>query len=289
MKQNPGNGKYVLQNELRTWSDLKKRAAALQTNTNTSSTSTTVNTANKDSTGPPPPYASPRIPTRRWGGCVNGCNHDHSHYPRRPRRQNTTDTISLPSPAIPEAEMADHPVAAQDKENVKIAVTNASLKAPDREAKRTGSVPNTADGIKSEESERNDDADSSSPEPDDHQHPRPQHQPPPGLHPGRDFGGSMSGAGTPGEDFSGDSDYFPSKELAARAKGKEKPLPRKRRTGEEMMAESGMGGGARAEKLGDGAFSATEEEVEGMKDTEDVNHEVEEAKMKDRKGMSEVY
>ncbi|KAJ9643606.1 hypothetical protein H2199_004285 [Coniosporium tulheliwenetii] len=286
MKQNPSNGKYVLQNELRTWSDLKKRAAALQANANPSSTSTTHR--------PSPPYASPKIPTRRWGGCVNGCNHDHSHYPRRPRRQTTADPISLPSPAIPEAEKADHPIAALDKENVQIAVTNASLKSPDREAKRKGSVPNTIDGPKSEESERNDDADSSSPEPDDHQRLQPNQQRPPpeplqNLHPGRDFGGSMSGAGTPGEGFSDDSDYFPSKELAARARGKEKPSPRKRRTNEEMMAESGMGAGARAEKLGDGAFSATEEEVEGMKEREDVEHEVEEAKMKDRKGMSEVY
>ncbi|KAF2458796.1 histidine phosphatase superfamily [Lineolata rhizophorae] len=77
MKQNPDNGKYILQNELRTWSDLKKRAAAQAAAKNAA--------AIKDGNSPPKqqqtsaaltsskPAAgaeTPGVPARRWGSSV---------------------------------------------------------------------------------------------------------------------------------------------------------------------------------------------------------------------------
>jgi broad specificity phosphatase PhoE len=68
-------GKFVLQNELRTWSELRRERAA----------------RGSVSAGSP----DQPIPTRRkWGGCHEKCNdphHDHSARKRLPKRQNTAD------------------------------------------------------------------------------------------------------------------------------------------------------------------------------------------------------
>lgn len=73
MKQNPDNSKFVLQNELRTWSDLRRR------------------TTQTDLTQPAKEKSSSHLPGRIWGGCVNGCDHATHSLPRRIRRQNTSD------------------------------------------------------------------------------------------------------------------------------------------------------------------------------------------------------
>lgn len=86
MKQNPDNGRYVLQTELRTWSDLKKRAAAAQGNATNGSASMKRNDSIL------------YTPARRWGGCADGCNHAKLNYPRRPRRQNTADFMNVATP-----------------------------------------------------------------------------------------------------------------------------------------------------------------------------------------------
>lgn len=69
------SGKFVLQNELRTWSELRRERAA----------------RGSMSAGSP----DQPIPTRRrWGGCHDKCNdphHDHSITKKLPKRQNTAD------------------------------------------------------------------------------------------------------------------------------------------------------------------------------------------------------
>ncbi|KAI9762512.1 MAG: hypothetical protein M4579_000315 [Chaenotheca gracillima] len=61
MKKNEDNGKYILQNKLRTWSELKKERALAE--------SPKTERAKEQS----------HIPLRRkWGGCVDGCNHGKS-------------------------------------------------------------------------------------------------------------------------------------------------------------------------------------------------------------------
>ncbi|MCJ1473739.1 hypothetical protein MMC13_002390 [Lambiella insularis] len=66
MRLQPGSGKYVLQNQLRTWSELREESRQKES-------------------------GSPTVPVRKkWGGCPDGC--DHMGSGRRMRgRQNTVD------------------------------------------------------------------------------------------------------------------------------------------------------------------------------------------------------
>ncbi|QDS70687.1 hypothetical protein FKW77_001473 [Venturia effusa] len=73
MKQNLDNGKFVLQNNLRTWSDLRRR------------------TTQTDLTQLARKKSASQLPSRIWGGCVNGCHHATHNLPHRVRRQNTSD------------------------------------------------------------------------------------------------------------------------------------------------------------------------------------------------------
>ncbi|KAK4101439.1 phosphoglycerate mutase-like protein [Parathielavia hyrcaniae] len=74
MRRNDDNGKYILENKLRTWSELKReRAEELAEEKGEGGKA---NGITKDAT------TLARVPTveirRRWGGCPNGCNHDKS-------------------------------------------------------------------------------------------------------------------------------------------------------------------------------------------------------------------
>lgn len=80
MKQHAENGKFILQNELRTWSDMKRKAALANP------AAAAVAKAETE-----------RRPLRMWGGCAAGCNHAHLEYPRRPKRQNTQDQLGSTS------------------------------------------------------------------------------------------------------------------------------------------------------------------------------------------------
>jgi broad specificity phosphatase PhoE len=101
MKQNrdkaeSGYGKYTLENELRTWSDLKRRAAL-----------------NEQSKSKEPPTPKP---IRKWGGCVDGCDHGKIRLPPRPRRQNTLDYGAAPLQGRSSNESEDHPTALPEME-----------------------------------------------------------------------------------------------------------------------------------------------------------------------------
>ncbi|KAF4535538.1 Histidine phosphatase superfamily clade-1 [Lasiodiplodia theobromae] len=259
MKQNLDNGKYILENELRTWSDLKRRTAAAHGNSTNGSSATT--------TGPPPPLYSdsPTLAARQWGGCVHGCNHDKINFPRRTRRQNTADLdklAALPGPAVaePESELPDNPAGAHEG--------NGAPASSDVDDTPTSS-----------------DADSTK------QNPAPRAVL--RLHPGRDFGGSRSGAGTPAEGFSDESDYF-SSALRKGSTHRERSKVRRRHE-KTWKEESGMGTGARADALGDGdsGDEAGDDEAEltgGDNATDEEREElVEAAKLKSRKGFGEIY
>ena len=80
MKKDHESGKYVLQNQLRTWTEYRRERQA------------------RGSISQPEP---PLIPVRRkWGGCSDGCSHDqHNHAPksaplRPPARQSTADLFN---------------------------------------------------------------------------------------------------------------------------------------------------------------------------------------------------
>ncbi|KZM18892.1 hypothetical protein ST47_g9982, partial [Ascochyta rabiei] len=208
--------------------------------------------------------ASPTIPIRRWGGCVNGCNHDKANWPKRPVRKNTVEYLgqqdappaaTTASPPIEEHQ--DEPVAPQDgnadpiiqeptptklgwKHSTK--VTQATTLPP------TPASPNDASNDASTSDE--DDTRPSNPSA-----PRTaailRHLQPP-KH-------------TPGEGFSDDSDYFPGMQhlststigksrLRASSKQRQQSKERKlaRKQAESWKEESGMGSGRRANTLGDG-------------------------------------
>ncbi|KIW09003.1 hypothetical protein, variant [Verruconis gallopava] len=326
MKQNMENGKYILQNEMRTWSDLKRRTAA-----NNSSSSL----AKAD---------AERKPTRMWGGCAMGCNHAQMDYPRRPRRQNTQDFIGGAKGTGPTTEKEDHSTTGQESglarksslktktnptQNGSQEATNGSDADADADSSPMASPRKSSSGL---------------------QLPLRHHKSRgPMSHisrMGRDGGGSQSGIGSPNDisDEADDSDWFDTNvhQLAKRMSnsglpirselsrgtlsqinegpvssqekngsplrnGRSGSVTRNGRSGSrgatkrsgssnahtarrrntksevEMMEESGMNAGKRADALGD---------VDG-EDGEDgplrEGDAVEEAKMKDRKSFSEVY
>ncbi|KAF2488833.1 phosphoglycerate mutase-like protein [Lophium mytilinum] len=248
MKQNQSNGRYILQNELRTWSELKRRAASLEKH----SASTGSLTSSKGP--PPPPYSSsPVIPVRRWGGCADGCNHSQVVFPRRARRQNTADFATgsaLPAPALPTTtpKTNDDPhthttspskISHQEKDPSPPTIAEPTpSKTPRKTSNTTTSTsakptsallppmpmsPNDASASASADPLSSSDGSPNTSEQEDAATTIPLTRYPPAprdpsilrhLHPGRDFGGSRSGTGTPGEaagagGLSDDSDYFP--------------------------------------------------------------------------------
>jgi broad specificity phosphatase PhoE len=103
-----GGGKFVLRNDLRTWSELKRQRAIER-----GEDPDTV-----EQVASPPIYAR-----KRWGGCPDGCTHEHDQAPKRAKRasvaalspalttkQNSSigSALSLPPP-LAAAEFSDSP------------------------------------------------------------------------------------------------------------------------------------------------------------------------------------
>ncbi|KAF2267159.1 phosphoglycerate mutase-like protein [Lojkania enalia] len=275
MKQNPTNGKYILENELRTWSELKRRAAAASAGNGTTTA---------PSKGLPAPgnlNNSPTIPVRRWGGCANGCNHDKINWPRRAMRKNTADYLGgpLPVPALPSKdEQDDHPIASQEADHIptvaeptpsKLSRKHSVKQVPIPALPLTPASPNDAsDDLSSSEDDKGASSDAEGT--------------------GRPNGKSIPrtvaimghlAPGTPGEGFSDDSDYFPGmnhlhvhnhnhsspsrhsngthgkSKLRASSKQRQQSKDRKaarKQSEKTWVEESGMGSGAMADALGDG-------------------------------------
>jgi broad specificity phosphatase PhoE len=83
MEKNPDNGKFVLQNNLRTWSALRQEKEEERKRERVAKGL------------PPAPPETDIIPPvrRKWGGCPDGCTHDHTVKPTswRPARQDKAD------------------------------------------------------------------------------------------------------------------------------------------------------------------------------------------------------
>ncbi|KAJ4299248.1 hypothetical protein N0V90_004492 [Kalmusia sp. IMI 367209] len=265
MKQSPANGKYILENELRTWSDLKKRAAAGEkanggTPTSTRATPLSANT-----------IASPIVPIRRWGGCANGCNHDKMSWPKRVMRKNTADFVGSqpPVPPLPhqDGEKDDHPNAPKESDHTPTIKEPTPQKPTRKSSTKAAPIPamplsplspndasDDASGSADDQVMSSEQEDSGPVQPRKH-HTAPRtaailrHLQPP--------------ANSAGEGFSDDSDYFPGMQhlhahhhhgrrtnSKAREKSKERKAARKM-TEKGWIQESGMNSGARADALGD--------------------------------------
>jgi hypothetical protein len=263
MKQSENNGKYILENELRTWSELKKRTAV----NGASATPTASSRPTPVSAGQSNAAASPIIPVRRWGGCVNGCNHDRQNWPKRPMRKNTMEYLNGKEHQLPPAassldtvdsEMEDQSVASPDltpkieePSPAKLARKHSSKAIHIPELSTALASPNDASSSEQEEA--------ATTIPRNHQHPAPRtaaiarHLQPPQR--------------TPGDGFSDDSDYFPGMQylqnhrskLRATSKHRQESKERKlqrRQTEQSWKEESGMGTGAKTDRLGDGDFTS---------------------------------
>ncbi|KAL6705057.1 hypothetical protein ACN47E_007316 [Coniothyrium glycines] len=276
MKRSDNNGRYILRNELRTWSELKRRAAK-DKEAATGSTASTPSRSTPLSSGGNGATSSPIIPVRRWGGCVNGCNHDKVNYPRRPMRKNTMEYQQaqplLPPSATPldsvESEKEDQLVVAQDATTAPIINEPSPSKLIRKQSTKliiaselppTPASPNDASNDAS--SSEGEEAATSVTRPHGPSQPRTaaimRHLQPPDK--------------TPGEGFSDDSDYFPGmqhlhstsnhrKVLRAsatqRQQSKERKLAR-RQTEQGWKEESGMGSGTKTDRLGDGGATSDE-------------------------------
>lgn len=286
MKQSENNGRYILENELRTWSELKRRAAkegSATSPTPTSSRATPLSVAS-----PAGLSSSPTIPTRRWGGCVNGCNHDKVNYPRRPMRKNTMEFQGSQSQQIPppatgtmetlDSEKEDHPAAAPESDTTPVINEPTPGKLSRKQSTKIPSelpLPPTSPNDASNDTSSSEAGDATSSIPRPHQHAQPKsaailrHLRP--LERGS------------GEGFSDDSDYFPGmqhihhstghrKLLRASSKqrqhSKERKLAR-RQTEQSWKEESGMGTGARTDRLGDGETTSDESGLAKSKGAED--------------------
>jgi len=106
MRKKEDSGKYILENNLRTWSELKReRLAALMEKEGTNA-SPIVNDKEKEKERKV--EVGKDIPTRkRWGGCPNGCDHGKHNF----RKENSMHAMQLngktspaPSPIISNGE-----------------------------------------------------------------------------------------------------------------------------------------------------------------------------------------
>ena len=106
MKLKQDSGKYILESELRTWSDYKRLRKEEEARRNPLRRNTLSAFLHH-----PQPEKSPSITGRKWGGCPEGCDHkDHDHG-----KQNDNETKLPPSAADAKQpaknEKDDHPLS----------------------------------------------------------------------------------------------------------------------------------------------------------------------------------
>ena len=228
MRREGEGGKYELQNELRTWSELKRQRAQEEMERNPSRRNTLTAFLKNEEGG------SPAIPARKWGGCVDGCDHHNDHYPRRKAQvEQTVPEVKLP-PALAQAEKHEEPD--EDKKG-------------DHAGPSEPSAPSNFDGA----------TDASRPATQPKSKPRPDELPtvPSYLRPGRDAGGTVSGENTPhemSENEDADGYFADDKPGKAMVAAMRRARPQRKATPEDIerwAQESGMGRGLRADALGD--------------------------------------
>ncbi|QIW97653.1 hypothetical protein AMS68_003171 [Peltaster fructicola] len=235
MDKNAETGKYILQNKLRTWSELKREK---------------LEEAEEDATGvelkdlqrrntlsrflPSRPKITNSPPPAKWGGCLSGHQHDDQHYPRRGLQQPPA------SIAIPPARGADNGLLSSKSNEHE----DHGLATPAFTTSNPMDAPRSTDGTSEKQTTSSTSAKAV----------------PTYLLSGRDGGGTD----TPlGDDHTG-SDYFPKSTRAERPTGSQL-VPQRRPTVEDFerwASESGMGKGVKADALGDEPAEMAELELQ---------------------------
>ncbi|KAI7256494.1 phosphoglycerate mutase-like protein [Hortaea werneckii] len=196
-EEGAGQGKYMMESNLRTWSELKRQRALEAKEDRNIQDPLRRNTL---SAFMKQEQVSPGVPARKWGGCVGGCDHDHGKYPRRKVAQEQAERAN----AVPAVELPPAAHAAPAATSHDLPGDGSNDKQPSRETSTTASSLNsTTDGSSTKPSTSNNDTPTQ-------YHRTPQNIPIPQrpspatmasflLHPGRDGGGSSSGTNTPHE------------------------------------------------------------------------------------------
>lgn len=226
MRKDEETGKYILENKLRTWSELRRERKELEDSTNS--------TPNKDAEKLS--RSKTFVSLRRWGGCPNGCNHRREYKRRedletlRQRDQHANgEGLTLVTRRKQRAAAPD--VAPQ------IDVTRAQDVDDNSSPDGTPSFISAEDRLRSLAS--------------------------PHLHIGRDGGGTYSGhASLSGSDDELSADEASRKREIEREARHEDEVE-ERNKGPALKAkyidESGMGRGANAHRLGDWSFENSED------------------------------
>ncbi|KAI7084988.1 phosphoglycerate mutase-like protein [Hortaea werneckii] len=198
-EEGAGQGKYMMESNLRTWSELKRQRALEAKEDRNIQDPLRRNTL---SAFMKQEQVSPGIPARKWGGCVGGCDHDHGKYPRRKVAQEQAERAN----AVPAVELPPAANATPAPTSYDLPGDGTNEHQPSREPTTTStsssSLHPTKDGSSTELSTSSNDTPT--------QHSRPEtitlpQRPSPAtmasylLHPGRDGGGSSSGTNTPHE------------------------------------------------------------------------------------------
>src|SRR4051794_9715730 len=90
MRRREDSGKYILENRLRTWSDLKReRQAERKESEKNNITANALDRAPENVTLSIPKH-------RKWGGCPNGCDHGRHSFRREKMLQNGKDASQYP-------------------------------------------------------------------------------------------------------------------------------------------------------------------------------------------------
>ncbi|KAK1832158.1 hypothetical protein QBC39DRAFT_257354 [Podospora conica] len=118
MRQHDETGKYILENKLRTWSELKREKQALKDKAAAEGNGNG-NGATRDTATLTRAMSSTTVLTksRRWGGCPNGCNHDKSFKIRAALADLVqSDSIISDGPPAPGTEAKPAPAASSKAE-----------------------------------------------------------------------------------------------------------------------------------------------------------------------------
>jgi hypothetical protein len=112
MRKKEDSGKYILENNLRTWSELKRErlmAAAAKEKSNPSSSTLSEKDKEKEkkllegtaaASSGPPGRGSPIPVRKKWGGCPNGCDHG-KHYFKKENSMHAMQTNGKPLTTAP--------------------------------------------------------------------------------------------------------------------------------------------------------------------------------------------
>jgi hypothetical protein len=127
MRKSPDSGKYILENRLRTWSELKReRAAAAKEKEKKLISSVSEKDREKEKRLEATGLATSQNvvpPRKKWGGCPNGCNHAKYYY----KKENPMHAMELNSKPSPLSTTATTPSESQSQSQIQISSQSQSL------------------------------------------------------------------------------------------------------------------------------------------------------------------